>query len=268
MNRDDEAYLFFKVSCTRDEAVGMLLGWMQGFTRPAAINLDNHGTIPEDQLPLLQSLDQPLIDYITDLRNAAYENFEVLYESEGTFEKELDEQAAVVDRYNLLAKNAWGYLMDITDEIAKGDASALRIDHAESARSGTPHYTLRSVDAWARGKFGISIFKDQKLDQEDDQENRKDAIIKNYTKPEIGLSKTRTNGFYTTFALLIDMHSENSPLFKHGNNPNVEQIAIAINKFGKKSNNDQTIEGQSVEAMKSRIEDAMKHKKATLPPSE
>ena len=264
MNRDNEAYLFFKVSCTKDEAVGMLLGWMQGFTRPTAIELNSRCTIPKDQLPLLRSLDAPLIDYITDLRNAAYEDFGVLYEKGSTVE-ELDAQAAVVDEYNKLAEEAWGYLIDITDEIAKGELSALRIDQEESNRSGHPHYTLKSIDTWTNKTYNKSIFCTQESTRNKDKENRFDAIGENEAAKRKVLSRTVASNLYVTFGFLTDLLAETSEAYKLNGKINITRIAERLEAFVKQNNKGEVIYGQSAEAIKSRIEDAMKHKQSALP---
>ena len=264
MNRDNEAYLFFKVSCTKDEAVGMLLGWMQGFTRPAAIKLNNRGTIPEDQLPLLQSLDAPLIDYLSDLRNAAYEDFGVLYKKDSKAEG-LDALASMVDRYNLLANEAWGYLMDLTDEIAKGEKSELRIDQEESKRSGTPHYTLRSIDAWTIKTYNKSIFSASNSVRNDNKESRFDAIGESEPAKEKGLSKTRSNNLYVTFALLTELFSTTGNSYMSNGQINVKNIAERIKEYSRECNKGVIPYGQSAEAIKSVIEEAQRIKTTALP---
>ena len=263
-NREHEANLFFNVSCTKDEAVGMLLGWMQGFTRPKEIKRNDYLGIPEDQLQFLQSLDGPLVDYLSDLRYAAYEDFRVLYQGASTVE-ELDIQEAVIDRINAIAEKAWGYLMDIADEIAKGELSALRIDQEASARSGTPHYTLRSIDAWANEKYKTSIFSASHSTHDDDRERRLEAINNSEPEKGRGLSKTVANNLYITFGLLTELFSETGTAYKSNGKLNIKGIAERIEELGRKHNKGDPLYGQSAETIKSVIEEAQKRKASALP---
>jgi hypothetical protein len=78
----------------------------------------------------------------------------------------LDKDFAV-RRFDALTIDAATYLADINDELAKGGASALRIDSMATAKSGVVHISLRSLDDWASRRYGISILGDSEFQQFD-----------------------------------------------------------------------------------------------------
>ncbi|NJD24551.1 MAG: hypothetical protein FIB06_03995 [Betaproteobacteria bacterium] len=78
----------------------------------------------------------------------------------------LDKDFAV-RRFDALTMDAARYLADIDDELAKGGASALRIDSMATARTGIVHISLRSLDDWASRRYGISILGDSEFQQFD-----------------------------------------------------------------------------------------------------
>ena len=161
VNPEHETIPYYEVSCTKDEAVAMLLGWMQGRERSKYIRMTEDG-IPEDQLLSLYTLDAPIQEYLEALRASAYEKFLTARDSDAPSDDLLEEKANIAAKYDELANRAWNYLLDIADEIANGDiakggSSALRIDHEKTAKTGVQHYTLKSVAVWAKNKYELTI---------------------------------------------------------------------------------------------------------------
>lgn len=262
LNREHESLIFFPQSCTKEEAVAMMLGWMQGHTRPTS-SIDISNGITEDQLQLLTALEGPLQDYLSDLRDTAYEDFRVAFEEGGSVE-ELDEKEEAVARCNRLVETAWNYLMDITDEIAKGDYSAIRIDRDASARSSITRYTLRSVDAWANEKYNISIFKIAS-DIPTEKTALCDIIRDRKTGPEKGLSPTCSKSLHITLALLIEAFCKGKNTYLTDNKPNVIQIAEHLVEIAKESNKGEFLESQKVSSIKKRIARALRERKSEQP---
>ena len=72
-----------------------------------------------------------------------------------------------------------------------------------------------------------------------------------------GLSKTKANNLQITFALLVKAFAETGPKYNKGNDdPNVNSIADHLENLAKNEAGRQS--GQGKEAIKTRIEDAMK----------
>lgn len=66
----DQTIADLRTSCTKDEAVAKLIGWMQGPIRARYIDITEHG-IPAEQLVHLHSLDGSLQDILNEQREAA-----------------------------------------------------------------------------------------------------------------------------------------------------------------------------------------------------
>ena len=63
-----------------------------------------------------------------------------------------------VGKCDALIEKAAIYPRDIADDLADTATGTLRVDADETARHGTLHITLNSLDRWARKKYGISIY--------------------------------------------------------------------------------------------------------------
>ncbi len=118
-------------SYTLDEAVAHLLGLLQrGFVK-SEIKVTLSGVAEED-LNKLSRLPGSLNEHLIALMNAA--NY-----AENTNE---------VARIDQLLKDADIYMQYITDEIAKGTGSAIRIDQDATYETGIRHYTMKSINDW------------------------------------------------------------------------------------------------------------------------
>jgi hypothetical protein len=254
--------LNLRESCTKEEAVAMMLGWMQGCVRPKYVQLNEDG-IPADQLLVMHSLDGSLQNHLADLRAAAYQEF-IDADNECASAEVLDEKNQAIINCDALSKKAWDYLMDIADEIAKKDSSELRPDDAATERTGVTHYTLRSVEKWAKETHNISIFGTSEtfplasIGAEPQQENE--------TVRKGGLSKTVAENLYTTFAFLVEeLSKEGGRFLKQGVDINVTNIAKHLEKLATEANGGEKLGAQDHEAIKGRIENAVKIKRSKLP---
>ena len=134
INAEDEIYYDLRTSCTRDEAVAKLLGWMRGPIRSGHLPVAGHGDSVTD-LPHLDSLNGSLQQTLEEMRETARQDLLDAVEAGVSTNVFLDKDFAV-RRFDALTIDAATYLADIDDELAKGGASALRIDSMATAKSG------------------------------------------------------------------------------------------------------------------------------------
>ena len=118
-------------SYTLDDAVAHLLGLLKrGFVK-SEIKVTLSGVAEED-LNKLSRLPGSLNEHLIALMNAA------------NYEGNTNEVA----RIDQLLKDADIYMQYLTDEIAKGSDSAIRIDQDATQETGVRHYTLKSINDW------------------------------------------------------------------------------------------------------------------------
>lgn len=252
----DEAILDFMTSCTREEAVAKLLGWMRGSLRYKNQKSD----ITQDQLVYVDSLPYSLQEILLDLRYGALTE---LYDAKD--ESAISEKVQAVLNIDSLINKAGRYLCCIDDELAKGTNSTLRIDQQESEQSEEVHITLASLDAWAKSAFPEEYICMFDVTPTTDYQNitRELASSKdNYQSKE--MSHIKANNLRVTFALLVEAFADKNK-YRNGDEVNISQIAKAIEEFGTQLNRNNKIDNQSAEAIKDRIEDAKKTLSSKLP---
>lgn len=152
---EDDVFIDFKTNCTKEEAVAKMLGWTKGALRKRVISVTENG-IPADELPYLQIFEGPLEDYLIDLRNAAVDEFYKSLETDAPHDVIVDKENAV-KKCDEQIQLAGTYLAGITDELAKGKLSTLRIDKEATNKTGKKHITIQSLHDWALEKYGINI---------------------------------------------------------------------------------------------------------------
>lgn len=130
----------------RDNLVAHLLGW-------------KHANLDYAALPLMDQLrkywDKAVREFLeAEKTKCAAKN---PAENEAAI-KILAEKLAVVNEYEGLIDKAKSYFSDITEEIAKGDDSALRIDQRSAEMINEEFFTLASVEWWVRKKYCRPLF--------------------------------------------------------------------------------------------------------------
>ena len=155
LNTEDELIVAPSSTCTRDEAVARLLGWMKGPQYPKNIHFGQFG-VPTNQYIYLQHLEGNIQNQLTLYRETARQEWVSANASDN--EDSSASAKVLLDCYDLAAK-AERYLIEIDDEIAKENKSALRIDQAATQKAKETHYTLKSVDEWAKRIFGLSVIQ-------------------------------------------------------------------------------------------------------------
>ena len=149
-----EETIAFRTSCNKEDAVAKLLGWLQG---PVCQDL----TEPEygfslQQLKYMGTLIYSLPEHLTDLRNQALWKTDDLI-AEKASEEEVDKAINEVLDIEDLMKRANLFMIEIEDELSKGDASLLRVDPITTEDQDEIHITIKSFDTWARKTFDIAI---------------------------------------------------------------------------------------------------------------
>ncbi len=117
-----------QASYTLDDAIAYQLGLLQRGLVKSEINVTLDG-IAEEDLREISKLPGSLNEHLIALANAA----------------KLDNNPDEVARIDRLLVAADIYNQYLTDEIAKGSGSEIRIDSIVSQETGVPHFTLRSI---------------------------------------------------------------------------------------------------------------------------
>ena len=164
---EDDILIKQETSCSKEEAVAKLLGWMRGVKRRKFVDFAP-GFIAEKQLPYLYSLDGTVQDLLQDLRNDAYLRYYNAAIIDPSVEADViaDKQREAVARYDKLIDDAASYLRDIERELERGEASILRIDYEATELMDVTQLTLSSLDRWSHQKYGFSTFEPPSLPPE------------------------------------------------------------------------------------------------------
>lgn len=143
------------VSCNKDDAIAKLLGWLKGAIHHEVIEIDNN-CITLEQLEYMDTLYYSLDKHLTLLRQKAMVEASKLVDT-GAEKALIDAQLEqVLDIEDLIAK-AKNYILDFDEELEKHTLSMLQIDYTATNKAGQVHIKLKSLDAWARKKYGIYI---------------------------------------------------------------------------------------------------------------
>lgn len=182
-----------KTSCNKEDAVAKMIGWLQG---PVSHDL----TEPEDgfneqQLRCMDTLVYTLAEHLTDLRKAA------LLEASAaiSFNPKQAESNMVLETVldiEDIGKRANLFLIDIEDELSKGDLSLLKIDIPATEKYGEIQITLKSLDRWAKQTHDISIldYLDNRLIATNNQISKTiDLVESNSPKKVISRQRQQEN---------------------------------------------------------------------------
>ena len=153
----DETAVDLSTSCNKAVAVAKLLGWMKGSIFPkvmVAIPNDN-GEIYIDLLRILDEDENSLQEMLSHMRDVTSQELAAA-KSDATSD-ELKEKGEAVANIDSLINKASMYLLDINEELSKGEDSAIKTDPQRSEEKGITHITLRSLDQWAKENHHISF---------------------------------------------------------------------------------------------------------------
>ena len=144
--------------------------------------------------------------------------------------------------YDSQIKLAYHYICSIDDELAKGDKSALRIDHKATKTAGYLLITISSFQQWALDKHNIDIFQ---LGQ---------SAAEDHIKPHNDEAKN----LQITFAILVVEFAGAHEFMTKDQKPKV--IAIARYLEGIAKNYSEDLIGQKETTIRDRINGAFKIK--------
>jgi hypothetical protein len=174
------------------------------------------------------------------------------------------EKKEAVEQCDEQIRKAASYLVDIEDEIAKGDSSDLKIDRHRTNKMGTIHITLKSLDQWARKNYDISILDQSPKPLTENPSTQPES--QQEKKPESG--QTKLENLFTSFAFLVEALAGNGTgkEFRHDDGrPNISTISARLARLAADANKKQPLSGQGAEAIKKRIKEAMHIKQSKLP---
>lgn len=216
---DDEIILNFDESCTKEEAVGKMLGWMRGHKRLKFVKDNKYGTGVEEQfLPYITHLKFPLDKQLTAIRQVVWNELMDIVDAADAEKKigndeeyhNLENKFCVkhdqLDKCDEDAENSVQWLLAINNEIKKGKDSLINIDLVKTEELGELHFTIESLDIWARKQLGVSV-KDR---PEDDipKLSATDLKVKNLheLKDFISIKNSENDGYKrnTAFSLVLE----------------------------------------------------------------
>lgn len=265
---DEKKYpkLEYISSCTINDAVAKMLGWLQGPVYDENIKFAEDGNVREEDLPFLKTLPNTIEEQITYLIGVAKMGLNEA-ESKKASPSVIEEKTKILNKRFREMELAGGYKACIDDELFKGNSSALRIDEESTTNHGVKYISIKSLHDWALEKYGISIepLLCQQLTSGDQQNQSTVQRGGNPPDNDGWPSTTKKENLYTTFAFLVEALAEVAPKYKHVDKPNVSQIAELIAKHAKDANSGEKLQGQSAESIKDRIEESIKIKKSKLP---
>lgn len=251
MNNKD-VFLKFVTSCTKDEAVARMLGWMQGPIYDVEPELTDDNNVPLEYLPYLSSMPNSIEEQLTYLVGEAQAALDDAKASIAEPEVIKQKEADLSNTLEWIDKSAI-YLVNIVDELAKGEKSALRIDQEATEKSGTIHVTIKSLDEWASDFHSLPTPVSLRsapaaaVKQLADSQKNKEG------------STTKLDNLCLSFAFLIDAFAKEKPKYWNADKVNVSQLAEHLSDLATKHG--KPIQGQSVEAIKTRIEESIRKKK-------
>jgi hypothetical protein len=152
-----------------------------------------------------------------------------------------------------MIEQARSYMLDIVDELARGDASGLRLDKESTAKYGEECITIRSLDEWCAAKYRI-VEEAERAPLEDD------PTMGAQKKPVSEMSKTEI-GLYTVLGLMTEAYAKElgETYFNKSGEVNIKQTAIAVSGHAATYMEDgKHFPDQSYSTVKARLETAEK----------
>ncbi len=148
----DEAVLDSRESCSLEEAVAKLLGWMVHHWRsPLLVTKDG---IDPQQLPFMLALPSPLDEFISTEREfASVRLCNAVIAGDFSAAELWEDRVAFWEKKG---EDAQRYRSAIQAE-RNCRNSKLVDDSTMTTRTGEVHITLTSLDTWARRNFGLSV---------------------------------------------------------------------------------------------------------------
>ena len=162
-----------KTVVTIDEAVGMLLGMLNG---PVQYRCRHDNPTAEEE-EILDGLEFSLVEQLNDDVERA-ESALAEAKHDGQPNEVLDAKRATVAEAKAWIPKARTFFCAIEDELSRGESSALRTDKSRSSTASV-HLTISSLDEWARTRYGISFLsRDAAVDAGHKRQEPPNAAVK------------------------------------------------------------------------------------------
>jgi len=251
-----------------DEAVAILLKRLNG---PCEFDIAPDEATSDDL--------EEACSYEYSLREDLEHEKDELLEALGNAKQEQDSEKVkaareALKRHTEVEKLAYKYQCYIEDELSKGDDSALR---TTDSGGGVERIwiMLPSLDNWALSKgFRGSVFcssHDARPSSKElnDSETLSSKDRQEGPAPKGGLSRTRAENLYLSYAFLIEefIKCKVGLAYSHEDGrPNVSRIASHLFEQTKVAAGGQEIDGVRFESIENHIKEAFRVKKLRIPP--
>jgi hypothetical protein len=247
---EDDFILDLSASCTKDQAVMRMLGWGLLTMYPKQLHLMANGTLKEDSKLVYRpdfSLNELLSEIYRDAKNA-YLNSVPLNATADKANALLEKALPAIERAEAMIEQARSYMLDIVDELARGDGSGLRLDKERTTKNGEEYITIRSLDEWCAAKYQIADEVERVPLEDDPSMGVLNKPVSEMSKPEIGL--------YTVLGLMTEAYAKKlgETCFSKTGEVNIKQTAIAVADHADAYlDNDNHFPGQSFSTVKARL---------------
>ena len=172
---EDETVIVKIDSCSKDEAVAKLIGWMRNPKRLKYVKTTQMGIQSDyfEHMPTVYG--GSILDLINQQREIARNKLlDIVEESitckdeslKDSFLDSINTQEDVVKNWDEKLEKANMYLYAIEKELSKGKYSELQLDEELTQANGCAHITLLSLCDWAKERFNIWVL-DEALETKD-----------------------------------------------------------------------------------------------------
>jgi hypothetical protein len=251
----------FPTSCPTEDAVDALVG--------DEFEEDAQGNATDLSMYEIDSLIDPVISWdrtIEPLREKISQRLSKAAAA-GRPTKTYQRKLNALVKYEEKMRKHHLYLIDIEDELAKGESSALRVDQRATEKTGRVHITLRSLDLWARNQYDISILDRSALNPVTEKSpDRQEHQQENESAPKGGMGRISMESLYTTFAFLIEAFCKTASKYRHADGrPNAAVITEHLAQLAIEAKGPDSPLGQGVVSIGDRIEAALRIKRKKYP---
>lgn len=274
-----------QTTCTVDEAVARLLGWMQADKRSKSIRMAEHGISP-DHLPYMISLEEQPIIFLSNRVAAAGDEYSKAFNANAKQEI-LNEIGNRVAYLHDEMKKAAGYVAAINNELGKRN-SMLRINERATDREQHMCLYIGSLDRWAQKKYKSSVFQSPLIEPSSTNtvpDAKPIPIVEDSSKgsgmqstaqaePKVdeplridGWGTVKADNVLTFIAFLIEEYCKiGPPKIRKGDKPNASGIGSHFEKLATAANNKNELHGLDAETIRKLVTQAQTAKIEKLKP--
>ena len=263
INPEDEVFVDLSTSCSQDVAVMKLLGWSRGPILRRKILVTEDG-ISEDQMPFIPLSKVSLAEQLMEIRAVACKELIIAAENNEPHDV-LEARENAVQRYDDLIRRAHEFSLDITESLNGDGAPGLILDQLRSQADGAPYITLRSLDRWAKAKYGTSVSGSAPRPTRTDESQSLNAKVSAAENPDpSGIGNS--DSLAVTFAFLAEAYAKKHPkeLLRPDQTINVAAFSKELAEIISASTQRKPPRGQGDEAIRKRLAESMSIKSRKL----